>query len=132
MVKHGNKWGTVCDDSFNVTDSQAACRTLGFNGDSYSNTNPGFSESTVPIWMDDVHCTNSSTNFLECSHSGWGIENCGHGEDVLLDCNSCKHHSIQVFSNCEDCHLCGQSDTAYSSMSSWLGDPIRKVFKNNF
>ena len=132
MVKHDNKWGTVCDDSFNATDAEAACRTLGFDGNSYSNTNTGFFESKIPILMDDVNCANNSTNFLECSHRGWGTENCGHSEDVLLDCNSCKHQSIQVFSNCEDCTLCGQSDSAYSSTTSWPGDPIRNVFKTNF
>ena len=56
MVKHDNKWGTVCDDDFDSTDAQAACNTLGFSGGSYSSTNPGFSESTVPIWMDEVNC----------------------------------------------------------------------------
>ena len=59
MVKHDNKWGTVCDDNFNSTDAEAACKTLGFSGGSYSSTNPGFSESTVPIWMDDVDCNSN-------------------------------------------------------------------------
>ena len=35
MVKHDNKWGTVCDDGFDSTDAQAACKTLGFSGGSY-------------------------------------------------------------------------------------------------
>ena len=86
MVKHDNKWGTVCDDSFGSTDAQAACKTLGFSGGRYSHTNPGFSLSTVPIWMDEVACASSSTNFLECSHRGWGVEDCTHAEDILLTC----------------------------------------------
>ena len=86
MVKHDNKWGTVCDDDFDSTDAQAACNTLGFTGGSYSNTNPGFSDSIVPIWMDNVDCDSSSTNFLECTHAGWGVEDCGHDEDILLTC----------------------------------------------
>ena len=59
MVKHDNKWGTVCDDGFGSTDAEAACKTLGFTGGSYSHTNPGFSKSTVPIWMDNVDCNSS-------------------------------------------------------------------------
>lgn len=86
MVKHENKWGTVCDDGFGTTDAQAACKTLGFSFGSYYHTNPGFHESTVPIWMDEVGCASSSTNFLECSHDGWGDHDCSHSEDVLLTC----------------------------------------------
>ena len=86
MVKHDNKWGTVCDDEFDLTDAQAACNTLGFSGGSYGNGNIGISESIVPIWMDDVACTDAMRNFLECTHRGWGTENCNHNEDVLLYC----------------------------------------------
>ena len=128
MVKHDNKWGTVCDDRFTTTEAFAACRALGFNGNSYSHSNPRFSESIVPIWMDEVDCDSAATNFLECSHNGWGKEDCTHPEDVILDCNSCQKNSIQVFSNCEDCSLCTQSNSAYSGSRPWPGNPIRKVF----
>ena len=86
MVKHDNKWGTVCDDSFDSTDAQAACKTLGFSGGSHGDGNIGISESIVPIWMDEVDCDSSSTNFLECDHDGWGDEDCSHSEDILLTC----------------------------------------------
>ena len=86
MVKHDNKWGTVCNDAFGSTEAQLACKTLGFSGGSYANGNIGIAESIVPIWMDDVDCDSSSTNFLECTHAGWGVEDCGHDEDILLTC----------------------------------------------
>ena len=63
MVKHDNKWGTVCNDAFGSTEAQVACKTLGFSGGSYANGNIGIAESIVPIWMDDVDCDSSSTNF---------------------------------------------------------------------
>ena len=94
MVKHNNQWGTVCDDYLLFSDgaeyhdrsvraAQSACHTLGFSGGSietYSGRMSG------PVWMDDVACASSETHFLDCSHAGWGIENCGHDEDVLLTC----------------------------------------------
>ena len=127
MIKHDDKWGTVCDDSFDATDAQAACKTLGFAGGLYSHTNPGFSESSVPIWMDEVDCDSSTTNFLQCEHEGWNDHDCSHGEDVLLDC---RRICIEFYSNCDDCTMCGDSKTEYSSSNSWLGDPIRVVFLN--
>lgn len=29
-VKHGEKWGTICDGSFDVKDAKVICRMLGF------------------------------------------------------------------------------------------------------
>ena len=87
MVKHDNKWGTVCDDRFGPTEAQAACQTLGFSGGSYNgNQRTRFLESSVPIWMDEVNCDSNSTNFMQCEHRGWGVENCYHTEDILLTC----------------------------------------------
>ena len=82
MVKHNNEWGTVCDDGFGTTNAQSACHTLGFSGGSYTNGNHVGGE----IWMDDVNCASSTTNFLTCSHHGWGEENCSHDEDIILTC----------------------------------------------
>ena len=89
MVKHDNKWGTVCDDRFGSTEAQVACKTLGFSGGSYTAAqNTGFSEPTVPIWIDNgLECDSSQTNFLECNHNRWGDENCSYSEDILLTCN---------------------------------------------
>ena len=87
MVKHNNQWGTVCDDNFSSgisTNARSACYTLGLNGGSaqreYTYT------GSEPILMDDVDCATNTTNFLSCSHNGWGIHNCGSGENVVLTC----------------------------------------------
>ena len=88
MVKHDDKWGTVCDDAFGSTEAEVACKTLGFSGGSATGSQrTGFSESTVPIWIDNgLDCNINQTNFLECHQDRWGDENCNHGEDILLTC----------------------------------------------
>ena len=45
-----------------------------------------WSEQEIPFLMDDVECGSASTNFLSCSSNGWGVENCGHSENVFLAC----------------------------------------------
>ena len=45
-----------------------------------------WSETEIPILMDNVNCASNSTNFLSCENNGFGIHNCGHNENVLLSC----------------------------------------------
>jgi hypothetical protein len=40
-----------------------------------------------PIWLDDVQCTGLELTLLNCTHRGWAVENCGHGEDLGITCN---------------------------------------------
>jgi len=42
---------------------------------------------TGAIFMDNVHCNGSESSLADCSHNGWGIHNCNHGEDVSIECS---------------------------------------------
>ena len=46
-----------------------------------------FGEGTGPIWLDDVFCTGSESELLECSHNGVGNHKCDHFEDASVRCN---------------------------------------------
>ena len=84
MVNHGH-WDYVCDDGFNKINAQSACYTLGLNGGSYQ-TAYSYSSSFL---LDGVTCASTTTNFLECSHAGWGNHDCGNNfrkETILLTC----------------------------------------------
>lgn len=40
------------------------------------------------IMLDDVKCTGHEDDIANCPSNGWYISNCGHNEDVGLNCVS--------------------------------------------
>ena len=49
-----------------------------------------FGQGTGPIWLDNVFCTGSETELLECPHNGISIHNCIHFEDASVRCSPRK------------------------------------------
>lgn len=38
------------------------------------------------IFLDDLACKGYESSLRSCTHSGWGTHNCGHHEDVGIQC----------------------------------------------
>ena len=104
-------WGTICDDHFDQTDANVACKLLGFSrATAYRSSASGgykrmrifvtsnslnslycicrFNSGSGPIWLDDLQCTASDTRLISCSHRAVGTHNCGHSEDIAVYCDS--------------------------------------------
>ncbi|XP_066296793.1 soluble scavenger receptor cysteine-rich domain-containing protein SSC5D-like [Branchiostoma lanceolatum] len=81
-------WGTVCDDSFDLLDANVICRSLGYAGAQEYRGSASFGQGSGPIYMDDLACTGTEISLFSCSYPGWGVENCGHSEDVGVVCTS--------------------------------------------
>ena len=47
-----------------------------------------FGQGTGQIWLDDVRCTSTETNLLDCPASPLGVHNCGHSEDAGVRCRA--------------------------------------------
>ena len=102
-----DQWGTVCDYSWDSTDATVVCRQLGYAftgskcvhfltmlknelilwitaGKAFSNAY--FGAGSGPIFLDDVQCTSSSSQLLECYSRPILSHNCLHSADAGVGC----------------------------------------------
>ncbi|MCR9203081.1 MAG: scavenger receptor cysteine-rich domain-containing protein [Halobacteriovoraceae bacterium] len=82
-VLHEGEWKPVCDDSFDRSDAEVACRQMGLELVRYST---GQNAGTDDFWLDDLGCNGQEATLSQCRHSGFGNENCGSSEGVQIIC----------------------------------------------
>ncbi|XP_059006830.1 soluble scavenger receptor cysteine-rich domain-containing protein SSC5D isoform X1 [Mustela lutreola] len=85
-VWHGGRWGTVCDDGWDLRDAAVACRELGCGSALAAPGGARFGPGSGPVWMDDVGCGGGEQALRDCPRSPWGRSNCDHSEDAGLVC----------------------------------------------
>ncbi|NXI53999.1 DMBT1 protein, partial [Chloroceryle aenea] len=86
-VFHNEKWGTVCDDSWEFMDAKVVCRQLGCGTVVSAPRQAHFGQGQGPIWLDDVHCLGTEAALSECRTKGWGDHGCDHREDASVVCS---------------------------------------------
>lgn len=97
-VLYYGRWGTVCNDHFTHWSADVACRQLGLPGGwrigRYNheglchNLDGRYMCGRGHIWLDDVHCHGWERRISDCPRLPWGWHDCGHHEDVMIQCMS--------------------------------------------
>ncbi|XP_023120100.2 galectin-3-binding protein B [Amphiprion ocellaris] len=105
-VYHDGKWGTVCDDNWDMTEAQVVCRQLNFPGAKSVIIGRDYGQAPGPIWLDDINCKGTEKQLATCVFKNWGETDCSHKEDVGVVCET------------------GSIDTAISSFTHSLDHSI--------
>uniref|UniRef100_UPI003AAE68D4 galectin-3-binding protein A-like n=1 Tax=Centroberyx gerrardi TaxID=166262 RepID=UPI003AAE68D4 len=87
-IYHDGKWGTVCDDGWDLAVAQVVCRQLNFPGAKSAVNGGTYGEGSGPIWLDDMDCKGTENFLTSCFFGGWAITDCTHKEDVGVICEA--------------------------------------------
>ncbi|KAJ8027601.1 Deleted in malignant brain tumors 1 protein [Holothuria leucospilota] len=78
------EWGTICDDTWDISEATVVCRQLGFTGASSAPRKAAFGEGKGPIHLDTLECSGNELSLLDCEYKQ--KSNCMHNEDAGVEC----------------------------------------------
>ncbi|XP_036416747.1 scavenger receptor cysteine-rich type 1 protein M130-like [Colossoma macropomum] len=85
-VYHNAKWGSVCDDLWNIRDAQVVCRQLGCGLALSADGSAVFGAGEGPIWLNRVKCRGNEIHLWDCPHSLKKHTDCSHKQDAGVTC----------------------------------------------
>ncbi|XP_062310761.1 galectin-3-binding protein A-like [Osmerus eperlanus] len=95
-IYHSGKWGTVCDDGWDLAEAQVVCRQLQFPAAEAAVSGGTYGEGSGSIWLDDMDCKGTEKSLSSCTFKDWALTDCSHKEDAGVVCETGSNMSSTV------------------------------------
>uniref|UniRef100_A0A452GH58 SRCR domain-containing protein n=1 Tax=Gopherus agassizii TaxID=38772 RepID=A0A452GH58_9SAUR len=89
-IYYNGSWGTVCDDFWDLLDSNVVCKQLGCGRAINATVSGHYGQGSGQIWLDDVNCSGNESDLWACPSRSWGQHNCRHKEDAGVLCSDLR------------------------------------------
>jgi hypothetical protein len=96
LIFYSGQWGTICNDSWDISDAQVVCRQLGYKDGLTTFGGGNVFRGSRKVWLDDANCTGSEQSLTSCLHSGWGNHNCSSSVGVGVECSLTGKFTVQL------------------------------------
>ena len=87
-VYYNGRWGTVCDDGWDLDDAHVVCKQLGFRYALNTYKDAYYGQGTGPVLLDNLDCVGFESSLFSCRHRGLGMHDCYHSEDAGVRCGN--------------------------------------------
>ncbi|XP_037396073.1 scavenger receptor cysteine-rich type 1 protein M130-like isoform X2 [Pygocentrus nattereri] len=85
-VYHNSKWGSICDELWDIRDAQVVCRQLGCGPALSADGRAVFGAGEGPIWLNRVKCRGNEIHLWDCPHSLKNHTDCSHRQHAGVTC----------------------------------------------
>ncbi|XP_028407351.1 deleted in malignant brain tumors 1 protein-like isoform X2 [Dendronephthya gigantea] len=87
-VFYNGRWGTICEDGWDLRDARVVCRQLGYKDAARALYDGQVPSGSGQIWLSEVDCKGQENNIATCSHRRWGSHSCWRRQDVGVECTT--------------------------------------------
>ena len=81
------RWGTICDDNWDIQDARVICRQLGYPDAVAPLLSAHYGHGSGPVWLNNINCLGIESDLFACGHNGLGNHSCEHDDDVSVECS---------------------------------------------
>ncbi|RDD41199.1 Deleted in malignant brain tumors 1 protein [Trichoplax sp. H2] len=114
-VLHNNKWGTICDNGWDLQDAKVVCRQLGFQTAVGKACCGNFGRGTGTVWLSNVNCTGYENSLGNCSLGTYGSNQCSHANDAGVMCTGQNiNGDLRLVDSQNKNHKSGRVETFYN------------------
>uniref|UniRef100_A0A4W6EEV0 SRCR domain-containing protein n=1 Tax=Lates calcarifer TaxID=8187 RepID=A0A4W6EEV0_LATCA len=145
-IFHSGQWGTVCDDSWGLSDAQVVCQQLGCGRAVSATQSAHFGEGSGPIWLDNVQCLGNESSITDFSPTSPGQNPLSSAVRLVNSDSNCSgrveiFHSGQWGTVCDDrwglndaqvvCQQLGCGRAVSATQSAHFGEGSGPIWLDN-